>query len=148
MSWLIDRPSPVPSPAGLVVKERIEHLFPHLGRNPTAVVANPDFDAVAEIFRRRRERGLVAIGSILRLALCRSIEAIGNEIEEYPRDLLRKEISLAGRRVERALQRDVESLFLGTRAVIGQVEAFLDDGIDIDRPVLARSLGANEEACS
>ncbi len=85
---------------GLGGEERIEHPFPHLGRNSTAVVANPDFDTVTEIFRRSRERGVVAIGAILRLALCRSIEAIGNEVEEYSRYLLWKEVSLAGRRIE------------------------------------------------
>ena len=116
---------------GLGGEKRIEHLFPHLGRNTTAVVANLDFDAVTEIFRRSRERGLVAIGPILCFALCRSIEAVGNEVEEYPRDLLWKEVSLPRRRVERALQRDVESLFLGTSAVIGQV------GLSSTRPLIS-----------
>src|SRR5665213_2955141 len=30
-------------------KERVEHLFLHLGRNAGAVVANPDFDMVTEV---------------------------------------------------------------------------------------------------
>ena len=53
VSWLIDSPSLVPSPAGLVVKKWIEHLFLHLGRNAGAIVANPDFDCLAQVFRGR-----------------------------------------------------------------------------------------------
>ena len=51
-----------------------------------------------------------------------------------------EQIRLAGGRVERALQRDVEALLLGARAVIGEVEAFLDQGVDVDELMLARSL--------
>src|SRR5215475_615250 len=80
---------------GLGGEERVEHLLPHLGRNAVAIVANPDFDAVTEVFRRSRQRGFVATGPNLRLALCRSIEAVRNQVEEYPRDLLWKEIGLA-----------------------------------------------------
>ena len=42
--------------------------------------------------------------------------------------------------IKRPFQRDVEALLLGPRAVIGEIEAFLDHGVDIDRPVLARAL--------
>ena len=38
------------------------------------------------------------------------------------------------------LQGDIEALLLGPRAVIGEIEALLDQGIDIDRPVLAGAL--------
>src|SRR5580704_16981681 len=44
-------------------EERIEHLGLHLGRNARAIVANPDLDAVAEIFCRRREDGFKTIVS-------------------------------------------------------------------------------------
>ena len=49
-------------------EERIEHLFLHFGRNAGAVVADPDFDAVAEVFGRGGKRRLVvaAVG----FALC------------------------------------------------------------------------------
>jgi hypothetical protein len=56
MSWLMDRPSPVPSPAGgLGCKKGIEDLFRHFGRHTSAVVAKPNFYAVAEILGRGRE---------------------------------------------------------------------------------------------
>ena len=37
------------------------------------------------------------------------------------------------------LQRDIEALLLGPRAVIGEIEAFFDQGVDIDEPVLTRT---------
>ena len=50
-------------------KEGIEHLFLHLGRNASAVVADPDLHAVAEVFGRGSKRWLVVavIASALRL---------------------------------------------------------------------------------
>ena len=38
---------------GLGREERIEHLVLDLGRNAGAVIADPDFDAVAEVLGRR-----------------------------------------------------------------------------------------------
>ena len=37
------------------------------------------------------------------------------------------------------LQRDLKALLFGASAMIGEVKAFLDDGVDIDGPVLARA---------
>src|SRR5262249_30104613 len=34
-------------------EEGIEHLFPYFGRNARAIVANPDLNFVAKVFRRR-----------------------------------------------------------------------------------------------
>src|SRR5262249_45622335 len=121
-------------------EERVEHALPHLGWNAVAIVTNPDLDAVPEVFRRSRQRGFVATCSSLRLALISRIEPVGNQVEEYPRDLLWKEIGLACRRVERPLQRDVETLLFGPGAVICEIKAFLHYGIDIYRPVLAGPL--------
>ena len=58
MSWLIDRPSPVPSPGRLGGEEGIEHLLLHFQRDAGAVVADPDFHLVAEAFRGRAQRRL------------------------------------------------------------------------------------------
>src|SRR6266404_8327517 len=53
---------------GFCRKERIEHLFLHLGRNAGAVVADSNFDAVTEVFGRGNDGGLVACkGCALRL---------------------------------------------------------------------------------
>src|SRR5262249_16216579 len=57
-----------------------------------------------------------------------------------PGDVLREDISFAGSRIKRPLQRDIEALLLGPRPVPGEIEAFLDEGIDIDNPVFTRTL--------
>ena len=49
-------------------------------------------------------------------------------------------LAFAGSRIERPFQGDVEAPLLGPRAVVGEVEAFFDDGVDVDRPVLAGAL--------
>ena len=41
--------------------------------------------------------------------------------------------------IKRPFQRDIKALLLGARAVIGEIEALLDESVDIDRPVLARA---------
>jgi hypothetical protein len=41
---------------------------------------------------------------------------------------------LTGSRIKGPFQADIETLLLRSRAVIGQVDRFLDEGIDIDRP--------------
>ena len=61
---------------GLGREERIEHLFLHLGRNAGAVVANPDFDAVAEVLGRGSKSRLIIAPIRVRFALRRRIEAI------------------------------------------------------------------------
>ena len=48
-------------------EERIEHLLLHLGRNAGAVVADPDFDAVAEVLGRGGKRRLIIAAVVLRL---------------------------------------------------------------------------------
>src|SRR5262249_11089949 len=136
---------PRPFASRLCCEERIEHPFFHFRQNSVAIVSNPDFDAVAEIFCRCRQRRLIAISPIQRLALCCSIKAIRNEVEEDARNLLWIEIGLAGSRIKRSLQGNVEPLFLGPGTVIGEIEAFVDDGINIDWPVLARALARVEK---
>ena len=83
-------------------KERVEHLFFDLGRNAGAVVANPDLYAVAQIFGRGGERGLVIAAVFFRVALCRRIKAVGDEIQQHPGNLLRKQIDLSRGRIERS----------------------------------------------
>ena len=48
-------------------------------------------------------------------------------------------------RIERALQCNVKTLLLGARAVIGEVETFLDDGVDVDELMLARALARMQQ---
>ena len=57
-------------------EEWIEHLLFDVGRNSGSVVANPDFDAVAEILGRCSEGRLVAVSLYLCIALRRRIKAV------------------------------------------------------------------------
>ena len=79
------------------------------------------------------------------LALGRGIKAVRNQIEQDARDFLRVKIDHSGLGIEVALERDVEAGFFRPRAVIGEIEALLDDGVDIGRPVLARTLARMQQ---
>ena len=120
-------------------KERIEHLLLHLGRNAGAVVANPDFHTVAEVLGRRSKGRLVVASICFRFALGRRIEAVRDQVQQRPCDILREHVGFTSGRIQGPFQGDVEALLLGPRPVIGEIEALLDEGVDIDRPVLARA---------
>ena len=51
----------------------------------------------------------------------------------------RIDISLTGGRIKRPLQCDIEVLSFGPRPVPGEIEAFLNKGIDVDSSVLTRA---------
>src|SRR5579863_9669057 len=125
---------------GLCRKKRIEHLFLHLGRNAGATVANSDLHAVAEVSGRGSKRWLITIAVGPALTLGRRVEAVGNQVQEHPCDFLGKHIHLTGVRIKGPLQGDIEARPLGPRSVISEVEALFDEGVDIDRSVLARAL--------
>src|SRR5262249_843716 len=46
---------------------------------------------------------------------------------------------LTGVRVQGLSHIDLEALILGAGTMISKIEAFLDEGVDVDRPMLARS---------
>src|SRR5258708_12087311 len=120
-------------------EERIEFLFPPLGRDARAVVADMSFRPVAEASCRRAEhrfKGLVCFG----LVLGGSVEAVGDQIEQCPGNLLRIYFCRTRVRVEVAIEGDAETGLFRPRAVIGEIEAFLDQGVDVSGSVLAASL--------
>jgi len=120
-------------------EERIEYLLFHFRRNTGAVVANADFHAIAKAFGRGSEGWHIVASIRFRLALGRSIEAVRDQIQKRPRDVLREDISLACRWIKGAFEGDVEALFFGPRPVPGEIEALLNQRIDIDGPVFARA---------
>src|ERR1700746_249680 len=89
-------------------EEGIEHLLLYVGRNAGAVVANPDLYAVAEVLSGSRKSGLIAFPIILLFAFGRRIEAVGDQVQECPRDLLREYVGLAGGRIKGFLHIDLE----------------------------------------
>ena len=94
-------PEPGAFSGGLGREERIEHLLLHFGRNAGAVVADPDFDAVTEVLRRGSKGRLVVATIGLCFALGRCVEAVRNQVEQNPRDLLRENVDLSSSRIER-----------------------------------------------
>ena len=52
---------------------------------------------------------------------------------------MRKHVDLTCVRIKGPLQGDIETWLLGSRSVISEIEAIFHEGIDIDRPVLART---------
>ena len=121
-------------------KERVEHLFFHVRRNTSAVVTDSDFHTITEVFGRGSKGRLVVAAICFRLALGRCIEAVQNKVQQRPCDVLREYVGFTGRRIKRPFQRDIEALLLGPRPVLGKVEALLNEGVDIDRPMLTRTL--------
>src|SRR6202011_5730847 len=120
-------------------EEWIEHFFLHFGSNTAAVVANPDLDAVTEVSGRGGKGRLTTIAVGLAFTLRRRVEAVGNQVQKHPCDFLGKHVHFTRVRIKGPLQGDIEALFLGPRSVISEIETFFDEGVDIDRSVLARA---------
>src|SRR5581483_3215116 len=113
-------------------EEGLEQLVADLSRDAGAVVAHLDLDRGAVVMRRdaedRPKPGL-AIGAG---ALVGGVEAVAEEVEEHPGDVLRHQLERFRRRVEIAFERDVEGLVLRPGAVIGEVQRLVDERVDVD----------------
>src|SRR5215831_7569239 len=79
-------------------EEWIEHLLLHVSRNTAAVVADANFNVVAEILGRGSKNRLVVVR--LRFALRRCVKAIRNQVEKRPCNLPREKIDLTGGRIK------------------------------------------------
>src|SRR5260221_12125079 len=66
-------------------------------------------------------------------------------MEQYPRDLLREKIEVTGGRVKGPFQGDFEPLLLRPCRLIGDIEALLDDSVDVDGSILAGTLPRMQE---
>ena len=86
------QPKPGAFPRGLGREERIEHLFPNVVGDSGAVVVNQDFDGLAEIFLGVVQDWLKGL-PLLRLALGDGVEAVGDQVEQRPRNFLRVQLS-------------------------------------------------------
>ena len=79
---------------GLGREEGVEHLFLHLGRDAGAVVANRDLHAVAEVLGRGHKGWLIVVSISCLFALGRRIEAVRDQVQQSPRNVLREHIGL------------------------------------------------------
>src|SRR4029450_5237942 len=80
--------------SGLRREEWIEYLFLHLKRHSSAIVADPDFHAVAEVPGGRYKGWLVVASIHLGSTLCCRIKAVRDQIEKKSCDILRKYVLL------------------------------------------------------
>src|SRR5215475_9853862 len=123
----------------LSCKEWVEHLFFHVRGYTGPVIADSNFDTIAKVLGRGRQSRLVVTTVDLCSALGRSIEAICNQIKKSPPDVLRENVCPTGRRIKELLELDLKALRLGPRSMPCEIEAFLNERIDIDHPMLTRA---------
>jgi len=64
------------------------------------------------------------------------MEAVCNHIQKSPPDVLRENVCRTGRRIKGLLELDLKTLRLGPRSVPSEIEAFLNERIDINQPML------------
>ena len=148
MSWLSERPSPVPSPAGLVVKNGL-NIFAFTSSGMPVPLSRMAISTLCpEIARRGGDRRLIGAVSRGLLALGRRVEPVGNQVQEHAGHFLCIDLGGAGVRVERFGDRHVEAGLLGPRAVIGEIERLLDHRVDVGRRCARPSPRANAGACS
>src|SRR3974390_1656429 len=126
-------------------EERGEQLLLHLRRNTRAIVADTDFHPVAEILGRCGQGRLLLAAIALGFALRRRIEAVRDQVQQNPGDVLWEHVGFTGGRIEGSLQGDVEARLLGPRPVIGEIEALLDQPIDVDKPVFTRAFARMQQ---
>src|SRR5579863_3709692 len=120
-------------------KERIEYFLFYPGRNAAAVVANADLDTVTQVAGRGSNGWFVAV---IRgpFAFLRRVDAIRNQVKKDARNLLRKRIDHPSGRIKRPFQLNVEALLFSSGTMVGQTEAVLNKGVEVDRSAFSRTL--------
>ena len=87
------------------------------------------FDAVTEVFRGCGQSRLVSF-AISWSFFCRRVDPVRNQVEQNPGDFLWEDVNFSSNWIERSLYRNIEIPFLSPGAVIGEINAFLDERID------------------
>src|SRR5262249_31589975 len=118
-------------------EEWLKELVSQFRRDADAVVADADFNGVAEILRRYLQSGLELGVAPLPLALGGGIEAIAEQIEADAGDVLGGKFDRSNCVGKISLQRDVEARILGAATMICEVKSFLDQTVEIDAPTFA-----------
>ena len=82
--------------------------------------------------------GLKPASAPLSRAFVGGVEAVAEQVQQHPRHVLRVDLDRRDAVAEVAFQRDVETLILGARAVIREVQRLIDQRVDVHRAPLAR----------
>src|SRR6476620_11869999 len=92
-------------------EERLEQLVSDISGDPGAVVAHMDFHPVSDLLRGDLQRGLEVGGRVPRSHV-RGVEAVAEQVQEYPRDVLRVDLDRRDPIAEMPIQSDAETLIL------------------------------------
>src|SRR5262245_20180168 len=93
-------PEPGSFSGRLRCEERVEHLFFYFRWNTRTVVADPNFHTIAKASCRGHQSWFIAIPISLGPTLCCRIEAVRDQVQKHPRDILRKYVGLPSGRIE------------------------------------------------
>ena len=118
-------------------EKRLEQLVLDIGGNTDAVIPYPDFHRIAEIARRDFQRWFERWVVSLLLSFSGGIEPIAEQVQTDARDILRYQFNRNEVAGVIPLERDVEVLILGTATVVGEVQRFLDQSVEIDAATFA-----------
>src|SRR5215472_12711006 len=126
-----------PFAAGLCGEERLKEIVFDLRWNANAVVADVDFNRIAQIARRHLQGRLELRVAPLFLAFGSSIEAIIEQVETDAGDVLGDEFDRSYGLGEISFQCDVEARILGAATVMGEVQRLLDQAVEINAATFA-----------
>src|SRR5262249_13718225 len=117
-------------------EERLKELVVDLRWNANAVVADVDFDRIAQIACRHLQGRLELRVAPLLLAFGSGVEPIAEQVETDAGDVLGDEFDGSYGLGEISFQHDVEACILGAATVIGEAQRLLDQAVEIDAATL------------
>src|SRR6516165_4639559 len=118
-------------------EERLKELALDLGWNANAVVADVDFNRIAQIRCRDPQSRLELRVASLLLAFGSGVEAIAEQVETDAGDVLRDKLDGSYGLGEISFECDVEARILSPATVIGEVQRLLDQAVEIDTATFA-----------
>src|SRR6185437_5697217 len=124
---------------GLGSEKRFENLVSYFIVYSGAIVAHANFHLAAQVARTDTQRRLETLVLDGVGAHARGIDAVADQVQHHPEELLWERIDRAGSRIDILLHRDVEPRRLRARTMIGEIQRLLDGRVHIDRTLFARA---------
>src|SRR5262249_5966803 len=118
-------------------EERLKELVFDLRWNANAVVADGDFNRIAQIACRHLQGRLELRVAPLLLAFGSGVEPIAEQVETDAGDVLGDEFDRSYGLGEISFQRDVDGRSVRPAAVISEVQRLLDQAVEIDTATFA-----------
>src|SRR6476660_8959418 len=121
-------------------EERVENLIPKLSRDSHSIIADTNFHLIAMHPCCRAHHRLKIDITVCDLPFGDRVKSIGDQIEQYPGNLLRKHLDHARMGIEVSSQRDIELGGIAARAMLGETKGFIHESIDVSRATLPATL--------